>query len=304
MNDPYDSGDNNQSSADSIYRAPSSDTTVAPTDNLIGAYLGPRNAHYYQTRFAKFDSGQGYASWNWPAFFFTWFWLAYRKMWGLFFAYWLLLPIVMVVLSIALGAVAGPAAGTAFYYSMYGAIAFIVVPIYANKLYFNHANGKIAKVSGTSMSSEQQALELARIGGTSNMAIVLIPVVLIFLLGIVAAIAIPAYQDYTIRAQVSEGLYLSAGAKAAVSEYYLDTEQWPADNATVGLSESYNITGKYVAEVEVQGGLIVITYGNDAHTVIADRSIELYPSASGDGRVMWDCSSPDIAGKHLPAACR
>ena len=75
--------------------------------------------------------------------------------------------------------------------------------------------------------------------------------IVVAIIGILAAIAIPAYQDYTIRAQVSEGLNLSAGAKAAISEYFMDTGVLPTTNASAGLEASGNIRGNYVTSVAV-----------------------------------------------------
>ncbi len=126
------------------------------------------------------------------------------------------------------------------------------------------------------------------------------------IIGILAAIAIPAYQDYTIRAQVSEGLNLSGGAKAAVTEYFQDRGAYPADNSEAGLATAGNIQGKYVASVTVTTGVISVAYGNDAHAVIDTQTIELTPDTSAAGSVQWICDSPAaaIANKHLPAACR
>ena len=128
--------------------------------------------------------------------------------------------------------------------------------------------------------------------------------ILIAIIGILAAIAIPAYQDYTIRAQVSEGLNLSGGAKAAVTEYYMDTDSLPADNDSAGLSPASRIAGKYVMSVAVHNGTIVVTYGNDAHQIIQNQTLVLEPGASSVGTVEWTCRSPSIAPKHLPAMCR
>ena len=84
--------------------------------------------------------------------------------------------------------------------------------------------------------------------------------IVVAIIGILAAIAIPAYQDYTIRAQVSEGLNLAAGAKAAVTEYYQDQGVFPGDNVTAGIEDAANIEGKYVSQVEVgANGVITVT---------------------------------------------
>jgi len=131
--------------------------------------------------------------------------------------------------------------------------------------------------------------------------------IVVAIIGILAAIAIPAYQDYTIRAQVSEGLNLSGGAKAAVTEYFQDRGVMPADNTIAGLETAGNIQGKYVVSVAVGAGdgVITVTYGNEAHALIAAQSIRMTADAvTSPGSVRWDCDSAAIANKHLPAACR
>ena len=128
--------------------------------------------------------------------------------------------------------------------------------------------------------------------------------IVVAIIGILAAIAIPAYQDYTIRAQVSEGLNLAGGAKAAVSEFTMDRGTFPADNSEAGIATvPTDINGKYTAQVEVTNGEVSVEYGNDAHTLLSGSSLELSPLTNA-GSVEWVCKSADIADKHLPAACR
>ncbi|ENS6423048.1 pilin [Neisseria gonorrhoeae] len=99
--------------------------------------------------------------------------------------------------------------------------------------------------------------------------------IVIAIVGILAAVALPAYQDYTARAQVSEAILLAEGQKSAVTEYYLNNGEWPANNGDAGVASSSSIKGKYVKEVKVENG--AVTDANDANK---------------------------IETKHLPSTCR
>ena len=130
--------------------------------------------------------------------------------------------------------------------------------------------------------------------------------IVVAIIGILAAIAIPAYQDYTIRAQVSEGLSLSAGGKAAVAEFYQDSGVWPANNTEAGLETSANIRGKYVTQVQVgtSNGILTVTYGFDANTNIAGDTLTL-SATDRVGSIEWACANGSgLQDKWLPAACR
>ena len=101
--------------------------------------------------------------------------------------------------------------------------------------------------------------------------------IVVAIIGILAAIAIPAYQDYLIRSQVSEGLTMAAAAKAGVSEFYANKGDWPSSNSAAGMGAASDIQGKYVQSIEVTDGGIEITYGNEAN---ATSSAERRRSAS------------------------
>jgi len=129
--------------------------------------------------------------------------------------------------------------------------------------------------------------------------------IVVAIIGILAAIAIPAYQDYTIRAQVSEGMSLASGAKAAISEYYQDRGTFPTDNTTAGLSPATDISGKYTVSVQVgAAGVLTVTYGNDANTqLVASGNLVMTPTPH-PGSIEWDCLASTIVAKYLPSSCR
>ena len=130
--------------------------------------------------------------------------------------------------------------------------------------------------------------------------------IVVAIIGILAAIAIPAYQDYSIRAQVTEGLNLSSTAKNAISTYYADRGDWPANNAEAGIAANTEIVGKYVAQVTIEDGVIDVEYGGEAHAVLDGMAIQLTPNTDNLGSVTWVCASgaAEIENKHLPSACR
>jgi type IV pilus assembly protein PilA len=152
--------------------------------------------------------------------------------------------------------------------------------------------------------------------------------IVVAIIGILAAIAIPAYQDYTIRAQVSEGMNLAAAAKAAVAETYLNRGAAPATRTVAGMSANGTDTnGKYVTGVDVQTGTIIISYGNEANASIGALTMALQPYVTVDQSVTWVCgqanpanlsagtvamdagaptagASTTVPVQYLPSACR
>lgn len=121
--------------------------------------------------------------------------------------------------------------------------------------------------------------------------------IVVAIIGILAAIAIPAYQDYTIRAQVTEGLNLAGAAKAAVSETFASRGEWPEDNTEAGLGAAADIVGKYVSSVEVsEGGVITVTFGNQANAAnLNGETLILTPGTSTNGDIAWQCGSKDMS---------
>ena len=127
--------------------------------------------------------------------------------------------------------------------------------------------------------------------------------IVVAIIGILAAIALPAYQDYTIRAQVSEGLNLGAGVKTAVAEFYDNRGIFPPANGSAGLADATDIVGKYVTGVNVAGGTATVTFGGDANAAISGDTLVMSPVTHA-GSIEWVCRSTNILDKHLPQSCR
>ena len=130
--------------------------------------------------------------------------------------------------------------------------------------------------------------------------------IVVAIIGILAAIALPAYQDYAIRGKVSEGLGLAAGAKTAVAESYTASGAFPTTNADAGLAPAANITGNAVTSVAVgNNGTITVTYNNTlgGNPTANGRTIILTPTLT-QGGITWTCTGGDMPAKYRPANCR
>ncbi|HEZ0854860.1 TPA: pilin [Neisseria meningitidis] len=149
--------------------------------------------------------------------------------------------------------------------------------------------------------------------------------IVIAIVGILAAVALPAYQDYTARAQVSEAILLAEGQKSAVTEYYLNHGIWPANNSSAGVASSASdIKGKYVQSVIVANGVVTAEMkSTGVNKEIKGKKLSLWAKRQ-DGSVKWFCGQPvtraannanndavnkatgnkQIDTKHLPSTCR
>ncbi|MFP2885729.1 pilin [Neisseria gonorrhoeae] len=151
--------------------------------------------------------------------------------------------------------------------------------------------------------------------------------IVIAIVGILAAVALPAYQDYTARAQVSEAILLAEGQKSAVTEYYLNHGKWPENNDEAGVASSGEIKGKYVESVTVTNGVVTAEMKSDGvNKEIKGKRLSLWAKRQA-GSVKWFCGRPvqranvaaanddkaddvtkddtnAIETKHLPSTCR
>ncbi|EMU0884565.1 pilin, partial [Neisseria gonorrhoeae] len=116
--------------------------------------------------------------------------------------------------------------------------------------------------------------------------------IVIAIVGILAAVALPAYQDYTARAQVSEAILLAEGQKSAVTEYYLNHGKWPENNTSAGVASASDIKGKYVKEVEVKNGVVTATMlSSGVNNEIKGKKLSLWARRE-NGSVKWFCGQP------------
>ena len=144
--------------------------------------------------------------------------------------------------------------------------------------------------------------------------------IVIAIIGILAAIAVPQYQDYIIRTQLTEGLSLASDLKTAVNDFYAVKTRLPDSNGSVGVAASASITGNYVTAVAVgNSGGITVTYGARASSKVATKTLGLGVARNGAGGLVWVCGNAgtptgatkakgqpttSVLGRYLSTDCR
>jgi len=151
--------------------------------------------------------------------------------------------------------------------------------------------------------------------------------IVVAIIGILASLAVSAYQTYTVRAQISEGINMAAGAKVPVVDAFNNDGEPPAGRTEAGMSPTPADTrGKYVASVNIVNGRVDVRYGNDAHAEIFGQTVSFTPYTALGGSIMWRCGmapappapatelsgngvvsahlAPTVAERYLPSVCR
>jgi len=281
---------------------PPADTTTngsLNTAELYQAILGPKHQQYYLSRFGRFHrNGKVSGSWHWPAFFTTFFWFLYRKMWRNALIYFFL-PVFVAILLGVVGLIAGDTAAGVGYIGFWIAL-FILPPIYANAIYYKHCTKKISDAVASSQNAQRTLGELAAKGGTSNVGVI-VGIVYGFFggIGILAAIALPAYQDYTVRAKVSEAAVVGNKASRAVDGFFYQHHAIPSTIEQTGFADTSSVVKQVVIDANSGTIRVIVNF-----SPIANRAITYVPSLDNNKRIVWRCSSTDIPIKYLPQVCR
>lgn len=127
--------------------------------------------------------------------------------------------------------------------------------------------------------------------------------IVIAIIGILAAVALPAYQDYTVRAKISEAIGFGAAAKTAVTEHVISQDAWPANNTEAGLALPASINSAVVSGVAVEDEVITITLSTGGLGEASGKIFTLTGETSPAG-VSWTCAPDDLPAKFLPSSCR
>jgi type IV pilus assembly protein PilA len=145
--------------------------------------------------------------------------------------------------------------------------------------------------------------------------------IVVAIIGILAAIAIPAYQDYTIRAQVVEAFSLASELKGSIQEFRKERGRFPANNAEAGVPEPQYLIGNFITRIEVRAGVLTMQFGNNANVLLKDKLLSLQPlvvTGSPASPMSWRCglraipkgmeavgdNRTDLDRKFVPASCR
>jgi type II secretory pathway pseudopilin PulG len=280
-----------------VQNAAASGTELFPDlTNFYKAIIGPKNQDYYLRHFSRFDAkGKAGITWHWPAFFVTFLWLLYRKMWLHALLEWLL-PLIMLIPAVIIAAVLGEQ-GVYVAIPLYIVVVSLLPPMFANALYYRHCKNKIAESRASSTDIQWQLGQLSGKGGTSN-AIMIFVLIFVFIafIGILAAIAIPQFVAYRNRASLSLAVNAGKSATEYVTNYYIQNKQIPFDieNAAPLPRSVKNIS------LDSQTGIITVTMANE----LDGKNLLFIPYSNTDNQITWKCVSDDIQEMYLPKECR
>lgn len=277
-------------------------------DAFYKAAIGPHHQDYYLRIFQRFRAnGKTGISWHWPAFFFTFFWLMYRKMAGNAIAYFLMstltLPITIMVIIIPAGKMIGEKStlGAIFAGFVYLVIIFVIPAMYANAWYYKRCNRDIATVKSWAVGTQKKLHWISVRGGVGKSELIA-SIIIFCLFAILVWTASSSKSDYVSRARISEALGTGASAAHSVADYYQQHHQSMPDSLdATGFSEKLPSVVKEMT-VDHQSGTVSITLSNVPN--IGGKKLLLTPSIDGNNPWIWYCTGQEIPDEYLPRACR
>jgi hypothetical protein len=257
-------------------------------DNLRAA-IGPRS-EYYLKRFEKIERAgdRWVAGWNWPAFFVSTAWFRYRGLTGWAWANFLLpLPFILLLSQ-------GEANVIMFVYVV---IAFVVIPLNANALYYRNLTKRIARAAAHVGGETAARMPRPPTGWAAVEAALM--AAFAFAFSLFFAIAPVAYSDYPSRAKVAEGLIMAASIKDQIGEFYAKHRRLPASHESGQFRDNGPTQYTESAAYDADKKMIVITYRDP----FAGKRVALHAEGR-NGTLNWTCRTIDLDPKYLPATCR
>jgi Tfp pilus assembly protein PilE len=272
------------------------DSQILTDEEARAAFIGESNTQYYLDRFDRIAHGES-GGWHWPGFLVTWYWMLYRKMWVPALIYFF----APYVVGIVLGGFTGISPMLGVVLSLAWFAAWLIGPgLLANGWYYKHSMNRIRDVRARGGSKDQMLARLEAAGGTSNIAVIIVAILgIVFVIGILAAVAIPAYQTYTLKAKMADAVVEGAAVAQIVGRQYEATGQFPTDVDRI--AQQLPQQSKYVRGIELDGMSGVLTVHVELPSV--SGAFQLTPSADSSRHVTWTCSTADLA-KYVPRSCR
>jgi hypothetical protein len=263
-----------------------------------------KNIDYYLPRMQRYAKGERtFPSWHWPALFASVFWALYRKSWAAALFFVAIGVVLKVVQSVVEPAIEPGFLRDFAVILLPAAMGWVLPPLFANGFYYRKVRKIVAKAQADAPDPEAQLAYVAAKGGTST-AWAVVPLAVLFLAGVLAGIAVPAYQDYVARGKVVEAI-------AAVKPIQGEFEEAVARTGTVPHTVHYAGTGaKYLASVKVDPNnrTLVLTFndlvgGSGLSGPVSGRSLALVLSGRAP-EMSWKCRNIDAPPVIVPKECR
>jgi Tfp pilus assembly major pilin PilA len=287
---------------------PVQSSSISDRLTAFRSIVAEKNADYYIPKFEAFERGDRRISWNWAAFFVAFYWMLYRKMWGSAFLYFLSPYIVGFGVGF-LGALWGMNESLILMgvYTIALGFQFIIAPMYANYYYYRVCNKRINAIQ--SLPEDMHASLYLKRGGTSGVGLILAFIFAVFMIGILAAIALPAYQTYVEKAkQAQESLFIKNSLSDAYQyalegtekfeEYYFKTGYIPNDFESASYTARRPVSLETVTIGDNGSIAMDVNMGNGYHYLYLVPTL-----VEGHSDITWECLSTNAPQSYLPKQC-